>query len=94
LLLVGREFKEKTRFELATASRKPPEGEGRQQPHHNINQSSENTKGAGNVTQWQRDTILNTRLPGVPEGVDGFPSGHSNLDDGQPSLLENIAGGV
>ncbi len=28
--------------------------ERRQQPHHNINQSSQNTKGAKNATQWQR----------------------------------------
>ncbi|CAK9275333.1 unnamed protein product [Sphagnum jensenii] len=38
--------------------------------------------------------ILNTRLLGGPEGVDGFPGGHPNLNDGNPSLLENIPGGV
>jgi hypothetical protein len=27
---------------------------GRQQPHHNINQSSESTKGIESTTQWQR----------------------------------------
>jgi hypothetical protein len=40
------------------------------------------------------DPNLHTRLPGGPEGVDGFPSGHPDLDGGHPSLLENIFRGV
>jgi len=40
------------------------------------------------------DPILNTRLPGGPEGVDGFPSGHPDLDNGHLSLLKNILGRV
>jgi hypothetical protein len=40
------------------------------------------------------DPIVNTRLLGGPEGVNGFPSGHLDLDGGHPSLLKNILGGV
>jgi hypothetical protein len=40
------------------------------------------------------DPILNPRLTGGLEGVDGLPGGHPNLNGGHPSLLENIAGGV
>jgi len=40
------------------------------------------------------DPILNTRLSGGLEGVDGFPSGHPDLDDGRLGLLKNVPGGV
>jgi hypothetical protein len=33
---------------------------------------------------------LNARFPGGPKGVDGFPSGHLNLDDGHPCLLKSF----
>jgi hypothetical protein len=40
------------------------------------------------------DPILNTRLSGGLEGVDGFPSGHPDLDGGRLGLLKNVPGGV
>ncbi len=40
------------------------------------------------------NSILNARLPGGLEAVDGFPCSHPNLDGGHPSLLENVPRGV
>jgi len=37
---------------------------------------------------------METRLTSRPEGIDGFPSHHPNLNNSDPSLLENIVGGV
>jgi hypothetical protein len=105
LLLVGREFKEKTRFELATASRKPQKGKGGNSPIttlikvQKIQRGQETSHNGSAILpkdvqmtsfhpKGRIDTILNTRLSGVPKGVDGFPGGHSNLDDGQPSPLQ------
>jgi hypothetical protein len=39
-------------------------------------------------------TILETRIMSRYEGIDGFPSCHPNLNNNDPSLLENIVGGV
>jgi hypothetical protein len=38
--------------------------------------------------------ILNTWFLGGPEGVDGFLGGHPNLNNGHPSLPENVSGGI
>jgi len=35
--------------------------------------------------------IMDTRLPGGSKGVDGFQGGHPNLNNGHPSLLDNIS---
>ncbi len=40
------------------------------------------------------NSILNARLLGVPEVVDGFPSSHPDLDSGHPGLLEDVSRGV
>jgi hypothetical protein len=40
------------------------------------------------------DSIINTRPTSGFEGIDGFPSGHPNLNIGHPGLMENIVGGV
>jgi len=44
------------------------------------------------------NTILETRLTnryeGIDEGIDGFLGRHPNLNSNDPSLLENIVGGV
>jgi hypothetical protein len=37
------------------------------------------------------DPNMDTRLLGGLEGVDGFPNGHLDLDDGHLGLLENIS---
>jgi hypothetical protein len=37
------------------------------------------------------DLNLDTMLSGGLEGVDGFPSGHPNLDGGHPGLMENVS---
>jgi hypothetical protein len=38
--------------------------------------------------------ILETKLVRKYEGINGFLSYHPNLNNSDPSLLENIAGGV
>ncbi len=40
------------------------------------------------------DTIINTRLAGGYKGIDGFPGGHPNFNNGHLGLMENIARGV
>jgi hypothetical protein len=40
------------------------------------------------------NTIVETRLISRFEGIDGLPGYHPNLHCSDPSLLENIAGGV
>ncbi len=35
--------------------------------------------------------IVDTRLSSGPEGVDGFPGDHPNLNSGHPRLLDNIS---
>jgi hypothetical protein len=37
---------------------------------------------------------LSARLPSGPEGVDGFPSGHLDLDGAHPGLLKSVPKGV
>ncbi len=37
---------------------------------------------------------LSARFLSGPEGVDGFPSGHPNIDGGHPSLLKRVPKGV
>jgi hypothetical protein len=38
--------------------------------------------------------ISNTKFSGGPEGVDGLPSGHPNLNDSHPSLLWDFPRGI
>ena len=38
--------------------------------------------------------ILNTRVPGGPKGVNGLPSGHSNLNSSNPGLLKDFPRGI
>ncbi len=40
------------------------------------------------------NSIVNAKLPGGSEVVDGFPSSHPNLDDGHPGLLEHVFRGI
>jgi hypothetical protein len=37
---------------------------------------------------------LNTRIPGGPKGINGLPSGHSNLNGSNPSLLKDFPRGI
>jgi hypothetical protein len=39
-------------------------------------------------------SILNTRFPGGPKGVDGLPSGHPNLNGSHPGLLKDFPRGI
>lgn len=38
--------------------------------------------------------ILNTRVPDGPKGVNGLPSGHSNLNSSNPGLLKDFPRGI
>ncbi len=38
--------------------------------------------------------ILNTRVPGGPKGINGLPSGHSNLNGSNPGLLKDFPRGI
>jgi hypothetical protein len=40
------------------------------------------------------NTILEIRLTNRSKGIDGFPGRHPNFNSSDPSLLENIMGGV
>jgi hypothetical protein len=40
------------------------------------------------------DTIINIRLTGGSKGIDGFPGGHPNFNNGHLGLMENIVGRV
>jgi hypothetical protein len=37
---------------------------------------------------------LNTRVPGGPKGINGLPSGHSNLNGSNPGLLKDFPRGI
>jgi hypothetical protein len=37
---------------------------------------------------------LNTRVPGGPKRINGLPSGHSNLNGSNPSLLKDFPRGI
>jgi hypothetical protein len=37
---------------------------------------------------------LNTRVPGRPKGINGLPSGHSNLNGINPGLLKDFPRGI
>jgi hypothetical protein len=37
---------------------------------------------------------LNTRVPGGLKGINGLPSGHSNLNDSNPGLLKDFPRGI
>jgi hypothetical protein len=38
--------------------------------------------------------ILNTRVPGGSKGINGLPSGHSNLNGSNPGLLKDFPRGI
>jgi hypothetical protein len=67
---------------------------GQKAPHNGNTILPKNIQVAPFTLKGLINTILETRLTSRYEGIDGFVGRHPNLNNNDPSLLENIVGGV